>query len=188
MRIGAVLMASGFSHRFGRNKLLQNVEGVPMIERAFQALPAELFQRAVVVSSYPEVLEMAERQHYFPVPNPMAADGQSASIRLGLAELRDMDGVMFAVCDQPWLCRESVARLIHRFYDCPTCICALSWQKKRGNPVIFPRSLFPKLLSLRGEEGGGKVIRANIDLLRLVDTGNPKELNDVDTSGDLGED
>ena len=45
MRIGAVLMASGFSHRFGRNKLLQNVEGVPMIERAFQALPAELFQR-----------------------------------------------------------------------------------------------------------------------------------------------
>ena len=54
--------------------------------------------------------------------------------------------------------------------------------------MIFPRSLFPKLLSLRGEEGGGKVIRANIDLLRLVDTGNPKELNDVDTPGDLGED
>ena len=43
MKIGAVLMASGAGRRFGSNKLLYPVEGVPMIERVMAAVPAELF-------------------------------------------------------------------------------------------------------------------------------------------------
>lgn len=185
MKIGAVLMASGFGARFGGNKLLQEVNGVPMIRKTFSALPAALFDRAVVVSSYPEILDLAKERKYQPLPNPQAAEGQSASIRLGLAELLDMDGVLFAVCDQPWLMRKSVKRLLEAFTLFPDKICTLSWQGKRGNPVIFPSEFFSQLLSLTGDRGGAKIIQANPHRLYLVKVGRGIELRDVDVLSDL---
>lgn len=184
MRVGAVLMASGAAVRFGGNKLLHRVEGLPMICRAFQALPARLFYRAAVVSACPEILSLAAEHGYLPVPNPDAAQGQSASVRLGLAALGKVDGALFAVCDQPWLERGSVLRLLDAFARHPDRICALSWQGRRGNPVLFPPDLFPALLALTGDRGGGAVIRA--ERLLLVEAGSPRELRDVDAPEDLG--
>ena len=185
MKLGAVLMASGAGRRFGGNKLLHPVDGVPMVERAFAAVPAELFDRAYVVSCYPEILTLAGERGYLPVPNPDADQGQSASVRLGLSRLTDLDGVMFCVCDQPWLRRDSVERLLADFAAHPDCICALSWRGERGSPVIFPPDLFPELLALAGDRGGGAVIRARQDRLRLVEACSPDELQDMDTPFDL---
>lgn len=156
-----------------------------MICRAFAALPPGLFERAAVVSSYPEILALAEEHGYRAIPNPGAAEGQSASLRLGLSQLLDMDGVLFSVCDQPWLGRESVERLLERFLALPDRICALSWQGKRGSPVIFPAYAFPELLELSGDQGGRKVIQANAHRLCLVEANCPEELQDVDTPFDL---
>ena len=180
MRLGAVLMASGAGRRFGGNKLLHPVEGVPMILRAFAAAPAELFSRGCVVSCYPEILALAGERGYIPVPNPDAAQGQSASVRLGLSALADLDGVMFCVCDQPWLRRSSVEGLLADFSAHPGCVCSLSWRGERGSPAVFPRDLFPELLALTGDRGGGGVIRAHSSRLRLVEASAAEELRDVD--------
>lgn len=181
MRLGAVLMAAGAAARFGSNKLLYPVGGVPMIQRAFAAIPPRLFERACVVSCYPEILAQAEVNGFQPVFNPRPEEGQSVSVRLGLSALTDMDGVLFSVCDQPWLRRESAARLLADFTAHPRCICALSWQGVRGSPVVFPKDLFPALLALTGDRGGGGVIQANRDRLRLVEAADSTELRDVDT-------
>lgn len=185
MKVGAVLMASGTGRRFGGNKLLYPVEGVPMIRHTFAAVPAELFHKAVVVSRYPEILVLAGARGYAPVDNPQAAQGQSASVRLGLSALKAVDGALFAVCDQPWLRRDSVERLLADFSAHPDHICALSWQGERGNPVIFPASLFPALLALAGDRGGGAVIQANRGRLRLVEAGRAEELRDVDEAANI---
>ena len=50
MRVGAVLLASGAGRRFGGNKLLAQVDGVPLIRRAMAAVPPVLFARAAVCS------------------------------------------------------------------------------------------------------------------------------------------
>ena len=185
MRLGAVLMASGFGRRFGENKLLYPVDGVPMVERAFRALPPALFDRAVVVSACPEILTLGSEAGYLTVFNPGAAEGRAASVRLGLEQMRDMDGVLFAVCDQPWLRRESVERLLVDFAARPDHICALGFEGRRGNPAVFPRALFPELLALSGEEGGGKVIKAHPLLVCLTQAADPRELLDVDRPEDL---
>lgn len=187
MKLGAVLMASGFGQRFGGNKLLWPVEGVPLIERVMEAVPPVFFERAVVVSAYPEILGMAEKKGYLPVANHAPQWGQSVSVVLGTEKLSDMDGILFSVCDQPWLRRESVARLVADFSADPTHIRALAWQDRRGNPVIFPPSTFPALLALKGDKGGGVVIRANPEMLRLTEASGPEELQDIDTPSDLAE-
>lgn len=185
MRLGAVLMASGMARRFGENKLLHPVDGVPMIERAMAALPPGMFTKAGLVTSYPEIIRLAQGRGYLAIPNPAPEQGQSLSVRLGVKALADMDGLLFAVCDQLWLRRESVRRLIEAFSAGPDRIWALSSAGRKGNPVIFPKALFPELLALAGDRGGGVVIKAHPELLNLVEAGSPKELSDIDSPMDL---
>lgn len=64
MKISAVLLASGLARRYGSNKLLAEVDGEPLYQHAFQAVPPQLFHKAVVVSAYTPILEAAQRSGY----------------------------------------------------------------------------------------------------------------------------
>ena len=185
MKVGGVLLASGAGRRFGGNKLLVPVEGVPLCRRAMAALAGAGLDRLALCSPYPEVLELGEGLGFAPLFNPHAAEGISASIRLGLSAMDGLDGVLFSVCDQPWLTMESIIRLKNAFLESKTAICALAWAGKRGNPVLFPADLFGELAALTGDTGGSAVLRAHPDRLRLVEAASPRELLDVDTPEDL---
>ena len=150
------------------------------VARAMAALAPAEFDRAVVCSPYPQILAAGERFGFLPLYNGGAAEGISASIRLGLARMSDLDGVLFAVCDQPSLTTKSIIRLKKSFLESPDAIYALSWQGRRGNPVVFPADLFGELAALTGDTGGGAVIRRHPERLRLVEAFSPNELLDVD--------
>lgn len=185
MKVGGVLLASGAGTRFGGNKLLVPVDGVPLYRRAMAALAGVGLDRLAVCSACEEMLSAGAEYGFLPLCNPGAAEGVSASIRLGLEHMADMDGVLFSVCDQPRLTTESIIRLKNAFLESKAAICALSWQGVRGNPVIFPRDLFGELAALTGDVGGAAVIRAHPDRLALVEAANSRELADVDTPADL---
>ena len=184
-RIGAVLLASGLGRRFGSNKLLAAVEGVPLYRRAMTALAGAGLDRLAVCSPYPEVLEAGEELGFLPLYNPDGAEGISASIRLGVSRMGGMDGVLFSVCDQPFLTTNSIIRLKQSFEESDGAICALSWGGKRGNPVLFPNHLLDELAALTGDTGGGAVVKRHPERLVLVEAFSPKELEDVDKPEDL---
>ena len=73
--VGCVLMASGAGRRFGSNKLLSAVEGVPLHRRAMAALAPAGFGRLVVCSPYPEVLSAGAEYGFRPLDNPGAGEG-----------------------------------------------------------------------------------------------------------------
>ena len=183
--VGCVLMASGAGRRFGGNKLLAAVDGLPLYRRAMAALAPAGFGRLAVCSPYPEILSAGAEYGFLPLENPGAAEGIAASVRLGAAAMDGMDGALFAVCDQPWLTTGSIRRLMDCFEESKTSICALSWRGRRGNPVIFPAGLFGELAALTGDTGGSAVLRRHPELLRLVEASCPEELMDVDTPADL---
>ena len=185
MQIGCVVLSSGFGRRFGGNKLLASAGGVPLYRRALERLRPLPLARVAVTSQYPEILSLARELGFLPLPNPDAAEGISAGIRLGLTAMEGMDGVLFSVCDQPWLTTKSINKLLDSFKASPECIFALSWGEKRGNPVVFPAALLPELAALTGDTGGGAVIRRHEDLLRLVPAVSARELADVDAPEDL---
>ena len=186
MNIGAILMASGAGVRFGSNKLLFPVAGVPLFQRSFAACPPALFTAAVVVSCYEEVLKAAQAAGYEPVYNPFSAEGQAASLRLGLEAVAQRDGYLFAVCDQPYLTAQSVGALLAAHHDAPRgTITALSYGGRRGNPVIFDDSYREELLSLAGDTGGKAVIAAHQDRILLVEAGAERELLDLDSAADV---
>ena len=91
-KIGCVVMAAGNARRFGENKLAAQLRGRSLILRALEAVPAEKFDKVVVVTQYPEVMRLAGEFRFAAVHNPHPDYGISHTIALGLTELRDCGG------------------------------------------------------------------------------------------------
>ena len=180
MKIGCVVMAAGNARRFGENKLAARFQGKSLIRRTLEAVPGDVFDSTVVVTQYPEIAELAKEFHFAAIRNEHPDFGISHTIELGLTKLRDCDGVLFLVSDQPLLRRESVAELAELWKRQPDKIAALGHGGVRGNPCLFPARFFPELLELREDRGGNAVIRRHEEALVLLEV-DGAELYDVDT-------
>ena len=183
---GCVVMAAGNARRFGGNKLLAEIGGKSLIQRALESVPRDRLRAAAVVSQYPEVLALAEQFGFTAVENSRPDLGVSRTIRLGLEALLPCDGALFQVADQPWLRRESAAALVDLWRQRPEMIAALGHRGVRGNPCLFPARFFPELLALEGDAGGSAVIRRHPEALILLETAE-EELRDVDTREGLAQ-
>ena len=129
---------------------------------------------------------VARRMGFRTVWNDRPEEGISLTIRLGVEELMDCQGILFMTADQPLLTAASISRLTAAFRERPQGIAAAACQGKRGNPCLFPQRLYPELLALQGDVGGSAVIRAHGELLHLVEVP-PLELADCDTAQALQE-
>ena len=183
MKLGCVIMAAGASRRFGENKLLRDFLGKPLFRYVLEAAKF-VFDKTAVVTAYEPIKAYAENLGFLTVENKQPQLGVSHTIRLGLGVLQDCDGVVFATADQPLLSRDTFLLLKESFKKAPACIHAVSAEGIRGNPCLFPKDLFEELLALEGDIGGGAVIKAHPDRLRLVEVPS-EELLDCDTPDSL---
>ena len=110
--LGCVIMAAGNAVRFGANKLEAELDGKPLIRRAFEAVPAGVFDRVAVVTQYPAVAALAWEFGFEPVRNDRPGDGLSRTVRLGTQALAQCDGIAFLVADQPLLSASAVRAVV----------------------------------------------------------------------------
>ena len=185
MRIALVLTAAGSGTRFGGDKLAYPIDGKPMLEHALE-LYAGLDDRfctriAVLKPNAGDRRDAALRMGFRIAENPNASEGMATSVVLGTqkASESDPDGILYAVGDQPRVKAETVLRLLSKFEQDPTRIVAPIANDKRGNPVLFPKSLIPELLELTGDVGGSRVIAKHPELLVTVPA-TLQELTDID--------
>lgn len=185
LSVGCVILAAGSSVRYGKNKLFEKIDGKTMIERAFASVPSSRLCAAAVVTQYESVRELAEGYGFRCLINRHPERGQSHSVALGTAALKDQcSGILYLVADQPWLKRESIAQMLDVFCDNPDCIVSMSSGGRRGSPCIFPRAYFDELCRLTGDVGGRAVIERHSDRLILFEV-DEAELRDVDTPEDM---
>ncbi len=166
MKLGCVIMAAGSSVRFGTNKLLQDFLGKPLFARILEKTQG-LFDKTVVVTGYEPVKAYAEKLGLLTVENRQPELGISHTIRLGLEQMQDCDGVVFAAADQPWLSRQTLIELAKGFFREPDLIHAAAVGTNIGNPCLFPKEFFAELAQLQGDTGGKKVVLCHKDRLRL---------------------
>ena len=191
MKIGCALLAAGAGKRFGGGKLLFAIVGEAMIARAARLFGGLPFDARVCVAraDSPEVFEAARANGFIIAVNPDPDRGVGTSVAAAtqalLAASPDLDGILYAVCDQPYLTDDSALRLLEAFLNRSDRIAALSWNGSRGNPAVFPRSMFAELSRLSEDIGGGAVIRRHPELLLLVEANSARELEDVDARENL---
>ena len=96
--VTGIVLAGGRSRRFGRNKALANVHGVPMIERVVRVL-RQVFDRVILSANDPEpyrFLGLPAVKDLYPGVGPLGG------LHAGLTHMSD-DAGFFTACDMPFL-------------------------------------------------------------------------------------
>ncbi|WP_411170579.1 NTP transferase domain-containing protein [Clostridium sp. MB05] len=185
--MNAIILASGFSKRMGKNKLLMKIGKELIIEKVIKTIKISNFSNIILVGNDKKVIELAINYGIKPIKNESPGYGQSQSIKLGLKEANLEYNFMFFCGDQPFIDTESINKLIDASNLYKENIIIPRFIDKIGSPVIFPKSLKQNLENLQGDVGGKEVIRNNKDLVKYVDIDNCLFLQDIDTIEDYKE-
>lgn len=186
--VSAVVLAAGTSSRFGEaNKLLATMGDEPLVRRAVESmLGADPAETVVVVGHEAAAVQSAVSDlPVRTVENPDYADGRASSVRRGIAAVDDdADAALFALGDMPDVASATVRTLLDAFAAGAGNPLAAACDGRRGNPVVFGREYFDRLATIDGDTGGRAVL-LDSDEGRLVETGDPAVLCDVDRPEDL---
>jgi len=181
-RVDAILMASGFSHRFGRdNKLLWKFQNKPLAVYTLELACALPFHAIHFVAADPAVLALARPYPVRRHKNTRPARGKCESIRLGVLA-SDADFYMFFPCDQPLLDAETVLALLEK--AAPGKIVFPFFDDTPSSPVLFSSVFRGELLALQDGEGGRAVKDRHPEALVPVPIKTGRPLTDIDTAYD----
>ncbi|EJP6472925.1 molybdenum cofactor cytidylyltransferase [Clostridium botulinum] len=182
--VNAVIMASGYSTRMGKNKLILPFKGKPIIEHVIDAIKECKFNEIILVGKENKVLDIAKKKNILTVLNTKAYKGQSQSIKLGILNTSSSKGYMFFTGDQPLLDSYTINLLLNTFTENNNYIIIPKYKNKVGSPAIFPEKFKDELLNLQGDVGGKTVINNHINEIIFVNLRNGYSLFDIDTSKD----
>lgn len=189
-RVAAVVLAAGQSRRMGRvNKLLAEIDGVPMVRRVVDAALAAAVEGVYVVTGHEHArveAALAGRPVEL-VPNPEYAGGLSTSLGRGIAALPpEVEAALVCLGDMPLVTPADLDRLIAAFDPGEgRAICVPTFDGKRGNPVLWSSRYFPEMQSLRGDVGARHLIGEYAEAVCEVAVDRPAVLTDVDSPAEL---
>lgn len=185
-----VTLAAGLGSRFGGSKLETEIDGLPLYIRALRRMQAFAGFPSYLVAGPGHMAEAAPEYGVTPVENRDPRKGISHSLQLGfhraLEDNPGLKGVLFSVCDQPWLDSATIQQIFNTAALHPGCIVCAGRGEERGNPVLWDRKYFPELMNLEGDRGGKQIMEKYKEKVRVVQAGE-KELRDIDVREDLPE-
>ena len=189
--IRGVLLAAGYSTRFGSNKLLHPLPagspdaGVPIALAAARRFTDALPDPVAVIRPRAQKLGKILRDAGCnTVVCRNAAEGMGVSLAEGVRAAADAQGWVIALADMPYL-RPDTIRVIAKALSEGAGIAAPAYRGERGHPVGFARRFLDELTALRGDAGARELIKKHPDWITLYDVDDPGVLRDVDEPSDL---
>jgi len=182
-----LLLAAGSSSRMeGGDKLLEDVDGMPMLRHAAQAaMRSDAAQTHVILQPHRQEHRKALGQTGANlVFNPLWQEGMAASIRAGMAAISENCGaVIIALADMPDITADHFNRLIATFApNNGREICrAIDENGVGGLPVLFGARFFESLTKLRGDRGAKGIWQNSKAFVTEVATGGLGATTDLDS-------
>ena len=187
-----LILAAGASSRMrGADKLLQEIEGTPILRRVAKVALATGAPVSVTLpvgadARRTTLCDLAIKI----VEVPDAHLGMSRSLVRGVkAIMADSpgpdDGIMILPADMPGFTPEALTNLASGFAAGPQSIWrGGTMDGKAGHPTIFPRALWSALVTVTGDEGGRSVVQAHRDRVKLLPLPDQMAMLDLDTPED----
>lgn len=164
--VAGILLAAGTSSRMGRNKLLLELEGEPLLRRAARrALEAGLSPLVAVLGH--EAERARAELGGFPsrvVVNPDFEAGITSSLHAGLAAVPDeASALVVMLADMPYVTPEMIAGLVERYRTGTAPLVISDYQGVNAPPMLYDRSLFGELAAMPGPGCGRQVVKRHRD-------------------------
>ena len=187
--IGGVILAAGQSRRMGaQNKLLAEIDGVPIIRRTAQAMLDGGLNDLVIVTGHEHRLVAAALDD-LPVTciyNDEYQSGQASSVACGVRHHQNGShaAVLIALGDMPLVRPEVIAALLRDHSSLPDATDRITlpvFDGRRGNPVIWGRGFFDELVALTGDAGGRIIFAENKNAVNSLGWPDDSIHLDIDT-------
>lgn len=187
--IGGVILAAGQSQRMGaQNKLLAEIDGVPIIRRTAKALLDGGLNDLVIVTGHEHRLVAAalDDLHVTCIYNDYYQSGQASSVVCGVRHHQKGShaAVLIALGDMPLVRPELIAALLREHSSLPDATDRITlpvFDARLGNPVIWGRGFFDELVALTGDAGGRIIFAENRNALNSLSWPDDSIHLDIDT-------
>ncbi len=169
----------------GRDKLMEDVDGMPLLRRT--VLRAQATGEAIVVTLPPAThprYTALKGLDVLKVPVTDAALGLSASLRAGLGALpAGCVAVMVMLADMPDLTTDDLNTIMQAVdLKSETLIWrATTYDGAAGHPTVFHASLFSELMALEGDKGAKPMIEKYRSRTLLIPLPDAHARTDLDT-------
>ena len=161
-RIAGVVLAAGSSTRMGRNKMLLDVGGRPLVRRAVTAaIEAGLEPVLVVVGHEADrVREAIAGLDCQAVLNPDHAQGVRVSMQAGIRALPgDVSAGVIILADMPFVTADMIRTVAERYRAGQAPLVVSEYGDVNAPPTLYDRALFGELLEGSGEGCGKHVVK-----------------------------
>lgn len=185
-RIAGIVLAAGRSARMGRNKLLLDVGGQPLVRRTVRhALDAGLSPVLVVLGFEADAVRAAlEGLPCEPVRNPEFDRGINRSVQCGIARVPDACGAVVVILgDMPFVSSSMIARVAERHRETGAPVVISRYGEVQAPPTLYARSVFDEFDATAGAGCGKRIVRRHRDEAVVVEWP-AKALADVDRPED----
>lgn len=190
-KIAVVILAAGQSARMiGANKLMESINGLPMLEIVVRNALHSKADFVAVVTGH-EAMRIERRLSKYDVKiirNPDYVSGILGSVRMGLAVLPpDIVGAVVLPGDMPAFSDVYINKLIDSFDPKATRkpVCLPSYNGVRHNPVLWPRDLFKAVKIVPEDARWTPALIEHSDYIRELVLDDEYPLSDINTKGDL---
>jgi molybdenum cofactor cytidylyltransferase len=185
MRVAAVVLAAGASSRMGRNKMLLDLHGEPLVRRSVRAVAGECDPVVVVVG--PDASDMRAALADLDVacisnPDPTSPPGRS--FQLGLEALEHVDAAIMCLGDMVDLSAEMIHGVVKAGEDACVSIVLSEFGGVLAPPYLVKRELFGEARS-RKPAGVVRQLAETHPQKTATVVWATEYLTDVDTPNDL---
>ena len=185
--INAIILAAGESKRMGKLKPLLRFKDKTFIEQIISVLElSDAGRITVVLGAEAETIKKSvDLSGINIVVNREYQKGQLSSLSVGIKNTPEKtEAILLCLVDNPFITKEVVNKIISTFKETNSPIIVPVFNKKRGHPTLFSRSLFNELLDAREAQGARYVLYSNEERVLELETSESGILIGIDTPED----
>jgi molybdenum cofactor cytidylyltransferase len=183
-----IILAAGNSSRFSGTKQLLHFNNKTLLQHVIdEAIDSSAEPIIIITGANADEIEKEIKQENVQViRNENWKEGMASSIVAGVKKAitlnNDIEKLIITVSDQPFVSSALFTQLYQTQEKNVQHIVACSYADTIGTPVLFTQNYFDALMSLQGDEGAKKILKANSNDVATVDF--PQGAIDIDTQKD----